>query len=236
VITLLVPVFEEKNNISNFVNKTCEILKDIDFKILFVDDNSKDGSINELENICKNFSYVNYIIRKAPNRDLTESLKLGILNIDSNLICVTDCDLQHDLKKIPKMISKVLKDNYDLVIGSRFLNNNKKIGLSFRRKLSSKIGIYLSKFVGIKNLSDPLSGFFVVKTNIIKNLIGEIDSKGFKLLLSLLFVSGDKIKICEIDTDFFFRKEDKSKLDFKIKIIFLKQLMKIFIKKIKKKW
>ena len=234
MLTILVPVFEEKNNITNFVNKIFNTLKDIKFYILFVDDNSQDGSVKELEDICSKYSNIDFISRKDKFRDLTESIKLGVLNVKSDLICVTDCDLQHDINKIPQMLDKILNEEFDLVIGSRFLNNNNNIGLSFRRKISSKLGILLSKIVGINYLSDPLSGFFIIKTKLIKKAVKNIDSKGFKILLSILFLLKNKIKIFEIETDFFFREKGKSKLNIKIKILFIKQLIQIFFKRIKK--
>ena len=140
MITILVPVFEEKNNILKFVNKISKILKDFNFEILFIDDDSKDGSLEELKKISAKYSFVNFISRKSKNRDLTESLKLGITNIDTDLICVTDCDLQHDVDKIPSMIGKIINENYDLIIGSRFINKNDNIGLSLNRKINSKLG------------------------------------------------------------------------------------------------
>ena len=90
------------------------------------------------------------------------------------------------------------------------------------------------KIVGINYLSDPLSGFFIIKTKLIKKAVKNIDSKGFKILLSILFLLKNKIKIFEIETDFFFREKGKSKLNIKIKILFIKQLIQIFFKRIKK--
>ena len=233
MLTILVPVFEEKNNITKFINKILETLINIDFEILFVDDNSKDGSLEELDQICSKYPFINYIIRKSKERDLTESVKLGILNITNNFICVTDCDLQHDVKKIPIMYDIIIKKEFDLIIGSRFLNS-KSIGLSFNRKLNSKLGILLSKMVGVHNISDPLSGFFLFNNNLLKQHITNIESKGFKILLSILAITNYKIKVCEIDTDFFYRKKGNSKLNFRIKVLFLKQLINIFFKKILK--
>jgi dolichol-phosphate mannosyltransferase len=236
MITVLVPVFEEKNNISDFVNKISTILQDFNFEILFIDDDSKDGSLEELEKLSAKYVFVNFISRKSKNRDLIESLKLGIININTDLICVTDCDLQHDVDKIPSMIRKITNENYDLIIGSRFLNKKNNIGLNLRRRINSKLGNLLSKFVGVKNVKDPLSGFFLIKTKFIKNEVKKIESKGFKILLSILYLIQDEIRIFEMDTDFFYRKEDKSKLNILVKFNFLLQLLRIYISNLKKKW
>jgi dolichol-phosphate mannosyltransferase len=234
MITILVPVFEEKNNILKFVNKISKVLKNYKFEILFIDDDSKDGSLEELKQIKNKYSFVNFISRKSKNRDLIESLKLGITNINTDLICVTDCDLQHDVDKIPSMINKIINENYDLIIGSRFLNKKNDIGLKLRRRINSKLGNFLSKLVGIKNIKDPLSGFFLIKTKYIKYDVKRIESKGFKILLSILFLIQNKVKIFEMDTDFFYRKEDKSKLNILVKFKFLLQLMRMCFSNLKK--
>ena len=234
MITILVPVFEEKNNILKFVNKISKVLKNYKFEILFIDDDSKDGSLEELKQIRNKYSFVNFISRKSKNRDPIESLKLGITYINTDLICVTDCDLQHDVDKIPSMINKIINENYDLIIGSRFLNKKNDIGLKLRRRINSKLGNFLSKLVGIKNVKDPLSGFFLIKTKYIKYDVKKIESKGFKILLSILYLIQNKVKIFEMDTDFFYRKEDKSKLNILVKFKFLLQLMRMCFSNFKK--
>ena len=171
---------------------------------------------------------MDYIIRKEKERDLTLSFLLGLSYVKTEYVCLTDCDLQHDIKKIPSMLSMIINQNYDLVIGSRFKNSSKQVDLNFYRSLNSRVGILLSKLIGIKNIFDPLSGFFIFKTEIFKSVEEEIFTKGFKILLTLLFLKKNKISIYEMQTNFFSRKLGKSKLNFKTKINFLKQILTLF--------
>ena len=83
----------------------------------------------------------------------------------------------------------------------------------------------LTKITGIPKLKDPLSGFFGLKTKDFKNVSPLIKSKGYKILLSLLFYLSDDIKIKEIDINFYERRYEKSKLNLKVKFYFILQIM-----------
>ena len=210
MITILVPIYKEKDNILNFVNKIDKILKNIDHKVLFVDDNSNDGSINEINKIKEKNRNISYILRNERDRDFTKSCLLGLDRINTKFVCLTDCDLQHDVNKLPEMINIIDSKNYDLLIGSRFIDKNTIIELDKSRYFQSKVGNLLCKIIGIDNVSDPLSGFFIIKTDLFKKLKSSINSSGFKILVSLLFNLKKDFKIIEIKTDFFRRRKGKS--------------------------
>ena len=235
MLTILIPTYQEKENITKIAKELFIILKHIEYKILFVDDNSNDDSEEEFKDLKKTSKNVDYIIRKDAERDLTKSILLGILKVETKYTCVTDCDLQHDIKKIPIMLEKIENNNYDLVIGSRFINPQSKIELSFGRKLNSKIGILLCKLIGIEKIQDPLSGFFICKTSILKSINSDIKTKGYKILLTLLYLLKNKINVIEMQTNFFTRNSGKSKLNIKIKMIFLKQILNLFLLRLKSK-
>ena len=231
MITILVPIYKEKDNILNFVNTINKILKNINHEILFVDDNSNDGSINEINKIKEKYNNISYVLRNERDRDFTKSCLLGLDSINNKFVCLTDCDLQHDVSKLPEMINIIKSKNYDLIIGSRFVNKNTIIELGKGRYFQSKVGNLLCKIIGIDNVSDPLSGFFIIKTDLFKRLKSSINSSGFKILVSLLFNLRKDFKIIEIKTDFFRRRKGKSKLKLKIYYFFIKQIFSLIIKR-----
>ena len=234
MLTILIPTYNEKNNITNCVKKLNELenLKKINFKIFFVDDNSKDGSKEELNNVSFLNKNVEFKIRTEKKRDLTQSIIFALEYIDSDYICVIDCDLQHNYRLIPDLINSLKNENYDLVIASRNINGKLFNNLNFYRKLISKIGVLLCKLLGIRNVTDPLSGFFAIKTNLLKSISKDIKNKGFKILLSILFFLQNRVKIKEIGTTFSSRKIGKSKLNIVILIYFIKQYVSLFLKKV----
>ena len=234
MITFLVPTYNEKDNINLFTNSIKKLSLNFKYNILFVDDNSIDGTQEELKRIKKLFSNVDYIIRREKKRDLTQSLVIGFNNVKDKYIFVLDCDLQHDYKKIQLVFDTFVKEDCDLIIGSRFINNKQNIGLSKKRTLESRVGIYFCKLIGVNKFSDPLSGFFLIKTSVVKKIKNKIDTYGFKILLTILFLSNNKISIKEMPIEFKKRQYGFSKLDFKVRFLFLKQILKLFFYKLTK--
>ena len=230
MITILVPTFNEKQNIYIFVNTISKLNLKSKYNILFVDDNSNDGTLKELYKVKKQFKNVDYVVRKEKNRDLTQSLVFAFDNLKEKYTLVMDCDLQHDYKKIQSIIDNIIKNDFDLVIGSRFMKNGQNILMKKRRIIESKIGILLCKFLGIRNITDPLSGFFIIKTKHLLNQKSKIRTRGFKILLTILYLYKRKLKFNEIPITFNKRIHEKSKLNLKIKLLFLEQILKLKFK------
>ena len=138
-----------------------------------------------------------------------------------------DCDLQHDHKKINIIINNIINNNYDLVIGSRFIKNGQNILMNKKRIFESKLGIILCKFLGVNNIKDPLSGFFIIKSELLINIKDKIKTRGFKILLTILCLYKNKLKLKEIPIKFNKRMYEASKLNLKVKILFLEQILRL---------
>tara|TARA_B100000700_G_scaffold313086_1_gene397572 strand:+ start:447 stop:1157 length:711 start_codon:yes stop_codon:yes gene_type:complete len=229
MITILIPTLNEKKNISIIIKSllTNNNLEKIITNIIFIDDNSSDNSIEEFYEISNKFSKVKWITRTVKPKDLTKSILLGLNLVETKYVCVMDADLQHDTKVISSFYNLIKDNKYDLIIGSRFLDKSFINDLSKTRKIMSKSGNFISYFLGIKNIKDPLSGFFMIKTSIFKSISKKIDTEGFKILLTILVLLNKRIKTKEIQINFFSRKFGKSKLKFKIIIKFLVQIFKL---------
>ena len=227
MITILVPTFNEKKNIFVFIDRITKLNLNIKYNILFVDDNSNDGTLEELNKAKNKFENVDYIIRKKKYRDLTQSLVFAFNNLNQKYTLVMDCDLQHDYKKIQLFVNNIIKYDYDLVIGSRFMKNGQNILMNKRRIMESKLGILLCRFLGIKNITDPLSGFFIIKTRHLLDKKNLIKTRGFKILLTILYLYKSEIKLNEMPIKFNKRVYEKSKLNLRVKILFLEQVLKL---------
>jgi len=228
MITFLIPTYNEFLNIERIVNKINKLALKKDYVIFFVDDNSNDGSISKFTKLKEENNNIDFYIRKTPNKDLTQSIIDALKFIDSEYIFVLDCDLQHDVNSIPIMINLLIDKDYDLVIGVRDISAIQ----SFKRRYISFIGIWLTKILGIKKLVDPLSGFFVIKTDKLKKISPKIKSKGYKILLSIIFYLPKTTKIKEVNIKFYPRKYEKSKLNFKVIILFFLQIIKLILLRI----
>ena len=233
MITILIPTLNEKKNIPIITKSllTNNNLEKIITNIIFIDDNSLDGSDEELNIVSNKFPKVISIIRKDHPKDLTKSILLGLKLVKSEYVCIMDADLQHDINAVGIFYDLIKTYKFDLIIGSRFLDNSFVNNLSNTRKILSKSGNLIGYILGIKKIKDPLSGFFMIKTSIFKSISKKIDTDGFKILLTILVILNKKIKIKEIQINFYSRKHGQSKLNSKVLFIFLKQILKLFYNK-----
>ena len=233
MITILIPTLNERKNILIITNALLENndLEKIITNIIFIDDNSSDGTAEELNIVSNKFSKVISVIRKDHSKDLTKSILLGLKLVKSEYVCVMDADLQHDINAVNIFYNLIKTNKSDLIIGSRFLDNSFINNLSNTRKILSKSGNLIGYILGIKDIKDPLSGFFMIKTSIFKSISKKIDTEGFKILLTILVILNKKIKIKEIQINFYSRKHGQSKLKSKVLFIFLKQILKLFYNK-----
>ena len=225
MITFLIPTYKEFSNIELIVNKINNLYLKQSYNIFFIDDDSKDGSSEKFKMLKNNNKNIDYHIRKSFARDLTQSVIHALKFIHTEYIIIIDCDLQHDANAIPIMVDSLINQNYDLVIGCRDIN---KIS-QFNRRYISFFGILLTKLTGIPTLKDPLSGFFGIKTLDFKKVSSFIKSRGYKVLLSIIFYLPKDIKIKEINTNFYERQNEQSKLNLKVKLFFLLQIVKFII-------
>ena len=146
--SIIIPIFNEKNNISLLVSKINSCLKKYKYEIIFVDDSSTDGSKNILLKLNKKYKNLRVIFRKDKIRDLAKSCGDGFEISKFNNVIVMDGDLQHKPKYIPKMLTVYQKYNCDFVIGVRNLIKNRVKSLSFFRQSASFIII---KFLNLEN-------------------------------------------------------------------------------------
>ena len=166
-ISIIIPIYKEKKNIIELTNRIRKNLKSKIYEIIFVDDNSNDGTKKILQELKKKYKNFNFIVRKK-KRDLTQSCFDGIEKSKYELILIMDGDLQHNPKYIPKLLNIYNTRNADIVIATRDLLYGKNPGLNYFRRLFSiaLIGLF-SILIGSKS-KDPMSGYFLFKKKIYK--------------------------------------------------------------------
>tara|TARA_B100000989_G_scaffold286224_1_gene254668 strand:- start:456 stop:1151 length:696 start_codon:yes stop_codon:yes gene_type:complete len=227
MITFLVPTFNEKENILNFIETINKLELNYEYNILFADDDSDDGTEMELRKAKKIFGNVDYIIRKEKNRDLTQSIVLAIKKLKYKYTFILDCDLQHDYEKIGVISNQIIENNLDIVVGSRFVKEGQNILMKKRRIIESKMAIFLCKLLGIKNIKDPLSGFFIIRTELLSKNQDKIKTRGFKILLTIIYILKDNLILKETPIKFHKRKFGASKLNLKVRFLFLEQILRL---------
>lgn len=208
-ICLVVPVLNERDNIEPLVVRVREALSDHAWELLFVDDDSADGTADEVRRISANDSRVRLILRIA-EPGLANSCIQGMLSTTAELLCVMDGDGQHDPRYIPAMIAALSAEGADLASAARRLEAaNDSLGRG--RTLLSKTGNALVRAATHRHTRDPLTGFFVIRRKAFLGVARRLSNSGFKLLFDIL-ASHPGLRHVEVPFDFQPRQAGESKL------------------------
>lgn len=208
--SIIIPVYNEGTNILKLSRLIKKNLKNKIYEVIFVDDNSNDGSKDESKKIkFKNFKY---FIRKK-KKDLSESCIDGIRLSKFNNIVIMDGDLQHQPSCLFKMMNEYEKKKPNILVGTRNFKNLK--GLHFMRKFMSLFLIFLINNFLKKKTNDPMSGFFIIQKRLFYRIENRLYKKGFKILTDIIY-SSNKINIIDLSINFQKRKKNKSKMSLKI--------------------
>ena len=218
-ISIIIPVLNEKQNLINLTNKIYKNTKGLKLEIIFVDDNSQDGSDKILKLLKKKYRNFKYFIRKK-NHDLTQSCFYGIEKSKYKNILIMDGDGQHNPIYIEKMFKILLNKKADFVVGVRRFKDIDE-SLSAIRFIASKILIFLIGFLFKQKTSDPMSGFFLFKKNFYVKNKKYFFGKGYKILADFIHSTPKKLKIIDFKIRFIIRKKGKSKISLKILMILI---------------
>jgi dolichol-phosphate mannosyltransferase len=212
-LTVVVPCYNERPNVAPLIEKLDAALCGIAWELVFVDDNSPDGTTAEVRRIAQSDPRVR-CIRRIGRRGLASAVIEGALSSSAHFVAVMDGDLQHDETKLPEMLAALRTGRYDLAVGSRHVEGGDSSGLAnhWRHALSDG-GIRLAQFVLPVRLTDPMSGFFMVPRPLFEQLAGSLTGQGFKILLDLALSSPAPLRVIEIPYRFHERIAGESKLD-----------------------
>ena len=212
LLSIITPTFNEAKNVKPFIKAISQAVKSTEYEIIFVDDNSLDKTYDIVKKIAKNNHKIR-CLRRIGRRGLSSAVIEGCLSSSASYFLIMDTDLQHDEKKIPEMLNLIKKENLDLVIGSRFLKKKTSKGLSRTRNMISKIANMLANKIARVTLSDPMSGYFIIRRDVFEKIAPNLTGLGFKILLDIFSSSKKSLKFKEIQFYFKPRKYGESKLD-----------------------
>lgn len=219
-LSLVIPTYNEKENIQILIKKILEEFKEnnINGEIIVVDDNSPDGTGKILEDLKKKQKNLE-IIHRSGKLGLSSAVLDGWKIAKGDIVGVMDADLSHPPEKIKDLFWAIKKDGADFSIGSRYIKGGKIEGWNLKRKIMSKTATLLARVY--TNVKDPMTGFFMIKKECIKNI--ELNPKGFKILLEVI-IKGKYNKIKEVPIVFINRTKGKSKASTKEIIFYLQNL------------
>jgi dolichol-phosphate mannosyltransferase len=213
-LTIVVPTYNEKLNVRPLVSLLDKALVDINWEVVFVDDDSPDGTADEVRELARTRLDVR-VIHRIGRRGLSGACIEGILSSAAPYVAVMDGDLQHDETVLISMIASFNADpELNLVIGSRNVEGGSSgNGLSGIRSFGSDMATVMARKLLKIRVQDPLSGFFMIKLESFRDVVGELQRQGFKILTDLLSASRGSWKIKEIPFVFKERQYGQSKMD-----------------------
>jgi dolichol-phosphate mannosyltransferase len=211
-LAIIVPTFNEHDNIIPLLEKIEDALPGISWEVIFVDDDSADGSAALLHKICRSDLRVR-VVRRIGRRGLSSAVAEGILSTSTPYVAVIDADMQHDEKLLKSMLVALREHQADIVVGSRYLELGSFGELDESRRNISRFATRLSRIVIGSTLSDPLSGFFMCRREVFENAMRGLSLQGYKILLDLIASSHPKPRTLELPYVFKTRVHGESKLD-----------------------
>jgi dolichol-phosphate mannosyltransferase len=180
---------------------------------VFVDDDSADGTAEYLRDLGRADRRIR-CIRRFGRRGLSSACIEGILSTSARYIAVIDGDLQHDESLLPRMLDILRRGQTDLVVASRYLASGAAEGLSSRRRLLSRAGVRLARVLLKSDITDPVSGFFMMRSEVADQVAARLSGVGTKILIDLLASQPRSLAVVELPYRFRGRYSGKSKLDW----------------------
>lgn len=224
-ISIIIPTYREAANIPEVARVVSAVMAGtaLTYEIIFIDDDSQDGSEAVFVSLEKELP-VRHVIRKQA-RGLSTAVLLGIHEARGEYVVVMDADLSHPAAVIPQMVALLKSGAHDFIIGSRYVpGGSLDQHWSFTRRLISRVATLLAQ--PLTRIHDPMSGFFAFEhSRMPENRI--LSPIGYKIGLELL-VKGQFHQPAEVPIHFSDRQHGESKLSWQEHIAYLRHLRRLY--------
>jgi dolichol-phosphate mannosyltransferase len=211
-LAVVVPTRNERGNVEELLRRLDLALTNIRWEVLFVDDDSADGTADLVDEIGQRDARVR-LLRRIGRRGLSSACIEGILATTAPYVAVIDGDLQHDETLLSSMLHAVRQQQLDIAVGSRMTEGGSYGDMPLYRRVLSKIATKAAKLVLKADLTDPMSGFFLVRRSSFTQLVPSLSGTGFKILLDIFASSPRGLRFAELPYRFRERFAGESKMD-----------------------
>lgn len=211
-LTVIVPTFNERDNVKRLIETLAACLDGLKWEAIFVDDDSPDGTADAVRDHISDFPNVR-CIHRIGRRGLSSACVEGMLASSSPYLAVIDGDLQHDMNAIPLMLHTLRRDQLEIVVGSRYVDGGGTSDWAQSRLRVSGFATLISKAFLRAPLRDPMSGFFLLRRDLLDRTVRRLSGKGFKILLDIFLSVEGPVRFAEVPYTMRSRTSGSSKLD-----------------------
>ncbi len=210
----------ERDNVPEFLAHLEAALEGIRWEAIFVDDDSPDDTAALLRRYAQHDSRIR-LLHRIGRRGLSSACIEGMLSTTADAIAVMDADMQHDETILPHMFQRLREEHLDVVVATRNAQGGSMGSFGRNRVRLSRLGRSISQAICKCNLSDPMSGFFIVDRRFFHSVVRKLHGGGFKILVDMLSSAARPVRIAEVGYTFRYRRHGESKLDLNVAVEYL---------------
>ena len=214
-LAMIVPTRNERDNIAPLVDRLRVVLAGIAWEAIFADDDSTDGTIDEIRRLAREDRRIR-LLHRIGRRGLASACIEGVQTSTAPYVGVMDADLQHDEALLPRMLAVLKGEPVDLVVGSRYVSGGGIGDWNATRANISDVATRLGRLVLKTDVADPMSGFFMMRRDAFDGAVRKLSALGFKILVDLLASSPTPLRVRELPYQFRPRVAGESKLDTQV--------------------
>jgi len=211
-LAIVVPTFNETENVELLVDLVDQALPDVPWELVFVDDDSPDDTSGKARALAQRDPRVR-ILHRYGRRGLSSACVEGILATSAPYVAIMDADLQHDESVLKTMFERVSANDVDLVVGSRYVEGGGMGEWGERRRRMSQFATKLALMLTKTPISDPMSGFMMIRRDAFMRSLPHLSTVGFKILLDIMASAPTPLRVAEVPYTFRTRRFGESKLD-----------------------
>ncbi len=223
-LSVVIPTLNEAGNVEPLLQKLGVALAGIEWEAIFVDDGSSDGTPDLLTKIAQTDRRVR-MIRRIGRRGLSSAVVEGALASTTPIVAVIDADLQHDERILPNLYRAIADEGNELAIGTRYAGDGSTGEWDDKRLKISRFATALASPIMKTRLSDPMSGFFAVRRDVLLEAAPNLSNVGYKILLDIVASTHRPLKLAEVGYTFGTRQSGESKLDEMVALEYVELLL-----------
>ncbi|MBD8545364.1 glycosyltransferase family 2 protein [Sphingomonas sp. CFBP 8760] len=211
-LAIVVPAYNEIDNVPLLVEAVAAALPDVRWEIVFVDDDSPDGTAARVRDLAMRDHRVR-IVHRVGRRGLASACVEGVMATAAPYVAVMDADLQHDERLLGRMLATLREGNVDLVVGSRYCAGGGLGDWAKGRAAASRLATRMAVMLTRTPIGDPMSGFFMMTRAAFERSLPKLSTVGFKILLDIAASAPAPLRVAELPYVFRCRQFGDSKLD-----------------------